>query len=135
MLAKQQRQPLQSSGNRVLKPFSGALVLTASRQVDAWCIYRPSCAQCRPRFMLWACIPLLCHRNLLSDLVYTSQADVLLGLHGDSMYWGFFMAQHSSVVEIRPRGFAGPQANQHMKVSAAVCATDSCTSFARINHP
>lgn len=68
------------------------------------------------------CITFLCYRNLLSDLLYTSQADVLLGLHGDSMYWGFFMAKHSSVVEIRPRGFAGPQANQHMKVSAAFLA-------------
>jgi capsular polysaccharide biosynthesis protein len=53
---------------------------------------------------------------LLEDLVYVSQADVLLGLHGDSLYWAFFMTKHSHVVEIRPRGFAGPQANQHMKV-------------------
>lgn len=61
-----------------------------------------------------ACAP--AHRNLLSDLAYTSQADVLLGLHGDTLYWSFFMTQHSSVVEIRPRGFAGPQADRHLKV-------------------
>lgn len=57
-----------------------------------------------------------CCRNLLEDLVYVSQADVLVGLHGDTLYWAFFMTKHSSVVEIRPRGFAGPQANQHVKV-------------------
>lgn len=48
--------------------------------------------------------------------MYVRQADVLLGLHDESLYWAFFMRQHSSVVEIRPRGVAGPQADQHMKV-------------------
>jgi hypothetical protein len=50
--------------------------------------------------------------------VYVRQADVLLGLADDSLYWAFFMQQHSSVVEIRPRGLTGPQADQHMKVRA-----------------
>lgn len=62
------------------------------------------------------------HRSLLSDLAYTSQADVLLGLHGDTLYWSFFMSQHSSVVEIRPRGLAGPQADGHLKVGAPFAA-------------
>lgn len=59
-------------------------------------------------------------RNLLTDLAYVSQADVLLGLHDDTLFWGFFMAKHSSVVEIRPHGVTGPAADKHMKVGVSV---------------
>jgi hypothetical protein len=55
-------------------------------------------------------------RNLLADVAYVRQADVLLGLHSDSLYNAFFMQRHSSVVEVRPRGAAGPAAAQHLKV-------------------
>ena len=65
-------------------------------------------------------------RNLLSDLVYASQADVLLGLHHDSLYWAFFMTKYSSVVEIRPRGVAGPLANKHMKVCVVLGVWGVC---------
>jgi capsular polysaccharide biosynthesis protein len=62
------------------------------------------------------------HRNLLSDLAYTRQADVLIGLHSDGLANAFFMDKHASVVEVRPRGFSGQAASQHMKVGCAhVC--------------
>lgn len=84
-------------------------------QVWSWCSnFKP-----REEVQAWAGTACLLHEfgknSLLEDLVYVRQADVLLGLHDDSLYWAFFMQQHSSVVEIRPRGLAGPQADQHMK--------------------
>lgn len=76
---------------------------------------------CAPIQLLLGClsylhiIPLTC-RDLLSDLAYSSQADVLLGVHGDSLFNAFFMRKHSSVIEIRPLNFTGRLPNQYMKV-------------------
>lgn len=59
----------------------------------------------------------LCCRDLKADLVYSSQADVMIGVHGEGLFNAFFMPQHSSLIEIRPLNFSGHHSNQYMKVS------------------
>jgi hypothetical protein len=55
-------------------------------------------------------------RDLKADLVYSSQADVMIGVHGEGLFNAFFMPQHSSLIEIRPLNFTGLHPNQYMKV-------------------
>eukprot|EP00878_Enallax_costatus_P039147 GHUV01044688.1.p1 GENE.GHUV01044688.1~~GHUV01044688.1.p1 ORF type:complete len:289 (+),score=37.89 GHUV01044688.1:174-1040(+) len=61
----------------------------------------------------------LCSSDLLSDLAYSSQADVLLGVHSESLFNAFFMPEHSSVIEIRPLNYTGRLSNQYMKDMSA----------------
>jgi capsular polysaccharide biosynthesis protein len=55
-------------------------------------------------------------RDFKADLVYSSQADVMIGVHGEGLFHAFFMPQHSSLIEIRPLNFTGHHPNQYMKV-------------------
>eukprot|EP00775_Hariotina_reticulata_P008998 gene8998-9171_t len=86
------------------RPRSSKLrTLLNQEQVWSWCNkFQP------PRGVKhWNGTACLLHefgRDHLSDVSYSSQADVLLGVHSDSLFNAFAMKQHSSLIEIRPFG-------------------------------
>lgn len=56
-------------------------------------------------------------KDHFKDLSVLSAADVLVGMHGGSLFNAFHMKHRSSVVEIRPYQFNGTWPNMYMKVS------------------
>ncbi|WIA34679.1 hypothetical protein OEZ86_012993 [Tetradesmus obliquus] len=83
-------------------------------QVWSWCLkFKPP--QGVQDWNGTACLLHEFGKDLKADLVYSSQADVMIGVHGEGLFNAFFMPQHSSLIEIRPLNFSGHHSNQYMK--------------------
>lgn len=74
---------------------------------------------CPLLIVLWCAHHSLPFRDFKADLVYASQADVLIGVHSQSLFSAFFMHKHASVIEIRPLNYTGRLPDQYMKVCSA----------------
>ncbi|KAF6265694.1 hypothetical protein COO60DRAFT_1457009 [Scenedesmus sp. NREL 46B-D3] len=112
--------PLWSTGQAVLigvLPRRSKLrAIVNQDQVWSWCLkFKPP--QGVQDWNGTACLLHEFGKDLKADLVYSSQADVMIGVHGAGLFNAFFMPQHSSLIEIRPLNFTGHLPNQYMKAS------------------